>query len=818
MSTYFNGEPLPTSVFDKYALRDQNDALLETSPDEMHWRIARELARVEQGKFEQPYSAEFIFSLLKDFGYIIPQGSPMYGIGNPQFITLSNCYVVEPPLDSYSGIHFTDEQLTAICKRRGGVGTDVSHIRPDNAPTTNAAKKSTGLVPFCERFSNTIREVAQKGRRGALMLTCSVHHPQIVDFVTMKLDPKAVTGANVSTRLSDEFLNAVLNDTDYEQRWPVDAKKPTIKRMVKAREVWAQIIRCAWLRAEPGLLFWDRIIRESPADCYSMYGFATVSTNPCSELPLCILDSCRLLLQNLFSYVKNPFKKDSSFSFEKFYEHAKIAQRLMDDIVDLEIEAIDRIIGKVQSDPEPEHIKAREFLLWNTVKQKCLDGRRTGTGITALGDAIAAIGISYGSDESIEFTEKLYRVLKFACYESSIDMAEELGPFQVWDAELEKDCPFLNRFKDEQIEIGSRVIKGKELFSRMKKFGRRNIALLTTAPAGSVSILAGPRPYFGTTSGIEPLFSDAPYTRRKKIVSTNDGATPDFVDEMGDRWSHFEVFHPKLKMWMDVTGETDWKKSPYHGCTANDIDWKQRVKLQAAAQNHVDHAISSTINLPKDVSEEKVAEIYEAAWKAGCKGITVYRDGCRDGVLVTEPKEVVSTAREATKRPKDVSCDIHHATVKKTPFVVVCGLVNGVPYEIFAFANSEEKLSRREVKGVLCKVKRGHYELRSEDGVNLLPGHNGISSLLSDTEDALTRVTSTALRHGTDVSFLVHQLEKTRSGDLFGFSHAMARVLKKYVKDGTKVSGEKCGSCGTEALVRQEGCCTCRECGWSKCS
>jgi ribonucleoside-diphosphate reductase alpha chain len=812
---YFHGETLPTSVFlDKYALRTADGQLLENEPGQMHRRIARELARIEKTKFKRPYTEDFIFSLLEDFGHIIPQGSPMFGIGNPQYITLSNCYVVEPPLDSYGGVHLTDEQMTQICKRRGGVGTDVSHIRPYEMPTTNAARRATGVVPFCERFSNSIREVAQKGRRGALMLTISVHHPQVVDFATMKMDAKKVTGANVSVRLSDEFLTAVELGQTYEQRWPVEGKAE-VSRRVNAREVWQKLIHCAWQRAEPGLIFWDMVLRESPADCYASKGFATVSTNPCSELPLCVLDSCRLLLLNLFAFVHRPFTSEAAFDWGKFYAYSKVAQRLMDDIVDLEIEAIYRILAKVSADPQPHHVKRRELELWEQVLQKCKEGRRTGTGLTAMGDAIAALGVAYGSDESIAFVERVYRTLKFACYESSVDMAEELGPFPVWEHALEQDCPFLVRLKDETVELDSHLkISGASLYERMTRHGRRNIALLTTAPAGSVSILAGPRPYFGTTSGIEPLFTDAPYTRRKKIVQGMPDARVDFVDELGDKWTHFEVFHPKLKMWLDVTGESDWTKSPYHGCTANDLDWKRRVMLQAAAQRHVDHAISSTVNLPGDVTVERVAEVYETAWKAGCKGITVYRDGCRDGVLVKEPKAGFQK-HDAPKRPDELPCELFHQKVQGRPFVVVVGLFHGEPYEVFAFTNYERSVSRATTAGCIHKARRGCYHLRNEQGDPLL--QDSLTSLLSDTEEALTRMVSTSLRHGADLSFVVQQLEKTKGG-LQSFAKAVARALKKFIKNGTEVKGESCESCQEEALVRQEGCVTCRSCGWSKCA
>lgn len=803
---YFVGDELPASVWSsKYALRDFDDTVMEQNPDQMHWRMSNEIARVEAKKFKNPYSATQIHAWMKDFGAIIPQGSPMSGIGSKRYVSLSNCYVTDCPVDSYSGVMMVDEQMVQICKRRGGVGTDLSEIRPAEMPTTNSARKATGVVPFCERYSNTIREVGQEGRRGALMISLSVHHPEIVDFAKMKLDPNKVTGANVSVRLSDEFLKAVEAGTTYEQRWPVDSATPTISRMVDAREVWDEIIKCAHARAEPGLLFWDRIISESPADCYSDVGFKTRSTNPCSELPLSVLDSCRLLLVNLFYCVEYPFTNRAKFSFEKLAEYSAIAQRLMDDIVDLELECIDRIIGKVESDPEPEHIKVRELDLWKRIRKTCEDGRRTGTGITALGDSLAAVGIKYGSDESIEATAEIYKTLKLAAYRSSVEMAKELGAFPVWDHEKEKNNPFLLRIKGED----------PQLWEDMKQYGRRNIALLTTAPAGSVSICAGPRPYFGTTSGIEPLFTDKPYTRRKKINHGDKTTKADFVDDRGDRWTEHTVFHAKLRMWMDITGETDYTKSPYHGCTANDIDWKQRVILQARANEHCDHAISSTLNLPNDVSVEKVAEIYETAWRAGCKGITVYRDGCRDGVLVTKPTPKAGIQKTtAPKRPADMPCDIHVVKVKGQSFLVLIGKLGGDPYEAFVCESGRtlEAISGN-ASGILRKVKKGRYDLLDKDGVSI---QDNIGLCLTDEQSALTRMVSTSLRHGADIAFVAHQLEKSK-GDITGFAKAVARVLKKYVKDGTKVSGSVCQKCGGSNIVFQEGCSRCVDCGDSKC-
>lgn len=1586
---YF-GDELPSQVFlDKYALRDRENNLLEDNPDQMHRRMAKEFARIEKTKFSSPMSEDFIYGLFKDFKYIIPQGSPMAGIGSDGYVSLSNCYAIPSVIDSYGGIHCSDEYLSQISKRRGGVGVDVSNIRPANMVTTNAARLASGVVSYCERFSNTIREVGQciaagqlvltdsglkpiesivaghdkvwtrkgfvpvdnilrngkkkvvrlttnrgfslvattnhvvvdenaneiqigelsigdriclipgggfakservrlichgpefeqessyyntlelpkeidrkfayllgyfygnghvesdekgpdgisiacgheyreiknricryftslfgkepsvnngcgkvyrirvaskhltqflqnngllkekaadivfpqaikdspleeqlafisgffdadgsirslkggykiastshdflkeiqsvlmaagicsgirvekrerkgwndlytlyvvgaasqrrirsalamskrikrrplaavrdsiltpytasnlgvshsqydfvptgkqkvslncyeqigervqlknpivldsivsiedageaetydiqlpeehlfycggflvhnSGRRGALMLTISVHHPEVVDFTTMKMDPTKVTGANVSVRLTDEFLQAVKDDKDYEQRWPVEGE-PKFKRMVSAREVWKKIIHCAWARAEPGLLFWDNIIKNSPADCYKENGFNTVVTNPCcfstygnyyvltrdgikeikqvtsqdevwvddakvwaktsgyfnagvapvyrvtlkngeqfdvtanhkfmtckgkrngtkvefvpgelvelknlsvgdkillsfneaegfrfgksgtyeegliwgwlcgdgclsymseaqshptaildfwekehdvaekihaaalsvgfdvglqsvkennkrsikttdfsesfiekyqyniwnfksetervqfldiaskefiigyisayfaadgtvqcnhqtkyyglslastnknrlkqikyilaifgvkstvcllrkagityikgkdfnvkecwrlvitgidnisqfakyfsaiseskqkrideivsltqqkgaklqryseiisvepvgeapvgcievpkyhrfsvsgivsgnSEIPLCGFDSCRLLLLNLFGFVDNPFTPEAQFNWSKFYHYGKLAQRLMDDLVDLEMECINRILAKVKSDPEPDHIKTRELELWENIKVKCRDGRRTGTGITALGDAIAGVGIAYGSDKSIGFTERIYKTLKFSAYESSVDMAKELGAFPVWDHELEKDCAFLLRFKGDCVDLGEKIVFGDQIYDDMAKHGRRNIALLTTAPAGSVSILAGPGPYYGTTSGIEPLFIDAPYTRRKKIVPGMD-CKVDFVDDLGDKWTEYEVYHSKIKMWMDITGETDYRKSPYHGCTANDIDWPQRVRLQAAATLHLDHSVSSTLNLPKAVSHEKVAEIYETAWESGCKGITVYRDGCRDGVLVTNKEKDVRKIpkTDAPKRPTSLPCETHLVSTKGEKYFVIVGLLDGQPYEVMAGRNELTRVDKGI--GKLKKISRGNYKLVLDDESIV----ENVTDHIENEQEAITRLVSASLRHGADINFIVHQLEKTR-GDMHGFAKVLARTLKKYIKDGEKVHGECCDQCGSDLLIRQEGCVTCRGCGWSKCN
>jgi ribonucleoside-diphosphate reductase alpha chain len=735
--------------------------------------------------------------------------------------------VIHPPLDSYGGIHKTDEEISQISKRRGGCGTDISHIRPKDTPTKNSSKKSTGIIPFMERFSNSIREVGQDGRRGALMLTLNVHHPEVLNFAQIKKDRSKITGANLSISLTDEFLKAVKANKDYEQRWPVEGPKK-FSRMVNAREVWKKIIECAWDMAEPGLLFWDKIISESPADCYSEFGFKTVSTNPCSELPLSILDSCRLLFLNLFKFVKNPFTKNASFDFDEFYIFAQRAQRLMDDIVCLELESIDKIITKLDSDPEPEEVKARELAMWQEIRNNCFNGRRTGTGITALGDTLAAIGIGYGTKKSIEVTERIYQTLKFGCYRSSVDMAKELGPFPIWNNDLEKDNDFLNRMFKEQIEtnnedlieiteiengVEKHFIRGGQIMMEMEVFGRRNIALLTTAPVGSGSMLVelGMLPtnniiLHGSSSGIEPAFMLA-YTRRKKINPSDKGSKVDFVDQNGDSWQEFPVYHPALKYWMEITGEKDISKSPWHGYCADDIDWKNRVKLQAAAQRHIDHAISSTINLPENVPQEKVAEIYEAAWEHGLKGITVYRKNCRSGVLVDLDSKQKDD--KLVKRPKELKCDIFHIKVQEKEYFVLVGLDNkGNPYELLAAKNG--KISKKAKHGKITKIKRGCYKLEADTGEIL----ESVTDLSTDNEEAITRLVSTSLRSGVKIEYIVDQLEKV-TGTLHCFAKSTARALKKYIKDGTKVHGEKCPECGDE-LFRQEGCKACK-CGYTKC-
>jgi ribonucleoside-diphosphate reductase alpha chain len=822
---YFNGDDLAAkAVVDKYLLRDKDNNLVEKSPEEKHRRIAKELYRIEKNKFDgrkkeitsddefekdwnRPLAEEYIFSLLDRYKFIVPQGSIMAGLGDEyRYVSLSNCFVVPSPYDSYAGILKTDEHIVQISKRRGGIGYDGSTLRPEGLIVNNCARTTSGAVSFFERFSNTGREVGQNNRRAAQMITLSVHHPDINKFVNVKRDLSKITGANISVRLSDEFLNAVQDEQQFELRWPEQGKKQ-ISLYTSAKELWNQIISAARDMAEPGLLFWDNIIRESPADCYWRDGFRTVCTNPCSELPLSEFDSCRLLVLNLFSYIINPYTADARLDRKRLYIHAQIAQRFMDHIVDLELECIDKIISKIQRDPEPEEIKATELSLWNNVRNACAKGRRTGTGITGLGDALAALDIRYGSDQSVEQSEEIYKIIKFGCYRSSVNMAQELGAFEVWDHEREKDCAFLKRIKEEVVSIGpdsiygSTLISGFDLWSDMKKYGRRNISLLTIAPTGTLSILTQ------TTSGVEPVFMLS-YTRRKKINHDDKNSKVDFIDNIGDKWQEFEVVHKGLELWKKATNQTDYAASPYFNACAEEINWENRVKLQAAIQRHCDHSISSTINLPEDVTTDEVRKIYETAWKSGCKGITVYRKNSRSGVLV-EKKDVIAKTT-APKRPDSLPCNIHHIHVKGEPYFVAVGLLDNEPYEVFAGRNNciDDKVKG----GILIKSKRPKgYKAELDDGVVISP----ITMACTDNEETVTRLISMSLRHGASINFVAEQLGKT-NGEMTSYSKAIARVLKKYIKDGTK-SNEKCSECGAQ-LIFEAGCTSCKQCGFSKCS
>jgi ribonucleoside-diphosphate reductase alpha chain len=817
---YFDGDELAANVFiSKYAMRNKNNEIIESSPLHLHKRIAKEVSRIEKNKFKNPLTEDEIFGLIDKFKYIVFQGSPMFGIGNQfQTVSLSNCYVLESPLDSYSSILQIDEQLVNISKRRGGVGIDIDNLRPANSPVNNAARTSSGIETWMERYSNSIREVGQGGRRGALMLTCSVHHPDIETFITIKNDSSKVTGANISIKLTKEFIEAVENDSDYELRWPINSKNPKISKKIKARDIWGKIIHSAWLRAEPGLLMWENVIKFTPTSCYEDY--KSISTNPCGEIPLSPLDSCRLLCLNLYGYVVKPFEKDSYFDYNLFYSHAKLAQRLMDDLIDLESEKIDEILQKLENDPEPDNIKNNEREMWLKIKKFNNEGRRTGTGITALGDTLAALGIKYGSEDSINVTEKIYKTLKFGCYQSSIQMAEELGCFKEFDYEKEKNNEFLNRFKSEFILLNEfhedgvfyenkqhTFIDGKLLYEKMKKKGRRNIALITTAPTGSVSIMTQ------TTSGIEPLFIEG-YKRRKKINHNDKDVRVDFVDQNGDKWQEFMVYHPKIKEWMNITKETDLDKSPWFKACSADINWINRIKLQAVAQKHVCHAISSTINLPEDVTEEKVSEIYLYGFKSGCKGITIYRDNCRSGVLVNlnkkENKNIIKL-NDAPKRPNVLSCDIYHISVKNEKYIVAVGLLNGMPYEIFAGKDNNNVASKYKT-GLIKKIKRGNYNLINNNDEIL---YENLADLCNNEEEALNRMISTSLRHGSEIKFVVEQLSKTK-GELQSFAKSISRALKHYIKDGEQVTGQDCPECSSK-LFRESGCIICKNCSYTIC-
>lgn len=806
---YFSGDELAANVFvSKYALSDGNGDIVETNPALMHRRMAKEFARIEK-KYPNPLTEEEIFELLDRFKYVVPQGSPMSGIGNPhQIQSLSNCFVVESPADSYGGILKTDQEQVQIMKRRGGVGFDISTIRPSGLATSNAAKTTDGIGVFMERFSNSCREVAQGGRRGALMLTVSVHHPDIETFINIKRDLKKVTGANISIRLSDEFMNAVENDEDYQVRFPTDT---TDNHMVSdyrsSREIWDQIIESAHAAAEPGLLFWDNVLKYTPAEAYADAGFHTISTNPCSEITLSAYDSCRLLLLNLTSFVKKPFTKKPSFDFEKFREKAISAQRLMDDLIDLELECIDKIIAKIESDPEPMDTRRVELDLWDRIKKAALDGRRTGLGVTGLGDTLAMLGLRYGSPESIEMTESIYKAMATASYFSSCVLASERGSFPVYDFAKEKEHKFMQRL----------FAADPKLEKLHRKYGRRNIAITTTAPCGSVSVLTQ------TTSGIEPAFM-LEYTRRKKINPNDDTAVVDFVDDLGDKWQEFTVYHHAFKEWMNTTGMTEVEDSPYDNSTANEINWESAVDLQSAAQKWVCHAISKTINLPKDVSVEDVKKVYWRGWKAGLKGVTVYRDGCRSGVLVTKDDntDVKFKSQSAPKRTSELKCSIHHATIKGEAWTILVGLMDGRPYEVMGGLQRYIEIPKKYRKGTIIKhpykTKNSRYDLRI--------GKNGDTILIKDivsvfdnpNHAGFTRTISLALRHGAPINYVVEQLQKDTEMDMFSFSKVIARVLKGYIKDGTLPGQSVCESCGAEgALVYQEGCVMCTSCGHGKC-
>ena len=819
-NAYFENDELAPDVFMKYALRDADDNLLEADPDMMHRRLAREFARIER-KYPNPMDEESIYSLLRDFKYIVPQGSPMSGIGNPyQLQSLSNCFVIEQPNDSYGGILFSDQEQVQIMKRRGGVGFDISTIRPKGQPTSNAARTTDGIGVFMERFSNSCREVAQGGRRGALMLTIDCRHPEIETFIDIKRDLKKVTGANISIRFTDEFMQAVESGSEFTLRWPVEepADSAQITKVVNAKRVWDKFIDAAWASAEPGALFWDTVIDNGIVDRYRDVGYKTISTNPCGEIPLSPYDSCRLMVVNLTSFVKDPFTESAEFDFTEFGASVYAAQRLMDDLVDLEVECVDRILTKIESDPQPDHVKRIERDLWNKIRAAGLNGRRTGLGITGLGDALAALGLKYGSDNSIHMTEVIYSWLAKYSHYSSLVMAQERGAFPVWDYEKEKDHKYLKGVMEATSALHD------DALDMWKTTGRRNIALTTTAPVGSVSCLTR------TTSGIEPAFMLS-YKRRRKITQGDLTSREDYVDPLGDKWQEYTVYHHWFKKWMDVTGKSDPQESPYWGGTANDIDWSKSVEIQAAAQKWIDHSISKTCNLPNSATRETVNDVYMKAWKTGCKGFTVYRDGCRAGVLVAadEPKKESKKAddgRLVPKRPKSLPSDIHRVNIRNgdTPesWLVLIGLNDGKPYEVFCGIPENIEIPKKYRSGTL--VKNG-----KRDGVatyNLLVPVGEDDNLVfkdivnlfdNPTQGAFTRTISLALRHEVPLHYVVEQLQKDKNSDMFSYARVIARVLKGYIKDGTKSSEKGCPECGNPELVYQEGCLSCKSCGYSKC-
>lgn len=826
---YFKGDELAANVWlNKYALKDSYGNFFEKNPDEMHWRIAKEVARIEE-KYENSLSLQEIYDVLKDFKYIVPQGGPMTGIGNDyQIASLSNCFVIgnDGPSDSYGAVMKIDEEQVQLMKRRGGVGHDLSHIRPKGTPVLNSALTSTGVVPFMERYSNSTREVAQDGRRGALMLSISIKHPDAEGFIDAKMDGTKVTGANVSVKIDDEFMNAVVQNTSYKQQFPINSEKPKIEVEADAQKIWNKIIHNAWKSAEPGVLFWDTVIRESIPDCYSDLGFRTVSTNPCGEIPLCPYDSCRLLAINLYSYVENPFTKQAKFNFELFKKHAGLALRIMDDIVDLEIEKIDKIIRKIESDPESMETKRVEFELWKKIKTKCLSGRRTGVGITAEGDMFAALGMRYGTDEALDFSVQVHKTLAIECFRSSVQLAKDRGSFPIYDAIREEKNPFIQRIKKED----------EALYNEMTKVGRRNIAMLTIAPTGTTSIMTQ------TTSGIEPVFLPA-YKRRKKVNPNDKNAKVTFVDEVGDSWEEYHVFHHKFTEWLKINGYNveevekmdDAKlqkivaKSPFYKATANDVDWVAKVKMQGAIQKWVDHSISVTVNVPNDVSEELISEIYLTAWKSGCKGITVYRDGSRSGVLVSDSdkkkeKQNIFTETNAPKRPQVLDAEIIKFKNNEEDWIAVVGLLNERPYEIFTGKAEESFAILSKVdKGWVIKSKNGdgksRYDFQYTDKSGYKTTIEGLSRTFNKEYWNYARLISGVLRHGMPIEYVVDMVSDLQLNDdlLNTWKNGVVRALKKFIPNGTIPSDNVCPSCGDESLVYEEGCLNCKSCGHSKC-
>lgn len=829
---YFDGDELAARVWvTKYALKDSFGNLFEKTPDDMHRRLAREIARIESN-YPNPMSEDEVFDLMKDFRYIVPQGSPMTGIGNHlQVGSLSNCFVIglDGGPDSYGGIMKIDEEQVQLMKRRGGVGHDLSHIRPKGTPVKNSALTSTGLVPFMERYSNSTREVAQDGRRGALMMTVSIKHPDSEAFIDAKMTEGKVTGANVSVRIDDEFMQAAVEGKPYLQTYPVDgSSEPVVTKEVDAAAIWGKIVHNAWKSAEPGVLFWDTVIRESVPDCYADLGFRTISTNPCGEIPLCPYDSCRLLAVNLYSYVKNPFTPQAEFDFDLFGKHIAKAQRIMDDIIDLEMEKIDTILAKVDSDPESAEVKQTERHLWEKIRAKTLKGRRTGVGTTAEGDMIAALGLRYGTPEATAFSERVHRALALAAYRSSVVMASERGAFEIFDAAREKDNPFIARLRDAD----------PALYEDMVKHGRRNIACLTIAPTGTTSLMTR------TTSGIEPVFMPV-YKRRRKVNPNDPEVRIDYVDESGDAFEEFIVYHPKFLTWMDINGiprkdsytqeELDAlvAQSPYYKATSADVDWLEKVKMQGRVQKWVDHSISVTINLPSDVTEELVNRLYVEAWRSGCKGCTVYRDGARSGVLISVEKKEEKPAEKikiddahVVKRPVELEADVVRFQNNKEKWIAFVGLVDGEPYEIFTgLADDDDGIfcPKSVTHGKIIKAvdeqgnKRYDFQFINKRGYKTTI--EGLSDKFNPEYWNYAKLISGVLRYGMpipQVLKLVSSLELD-SQSINTWKMGVERALKKYLPNGTKASGQRCPNCGNETLVYQEGCLICTSCGTSKC-
>ena len=823
---YFKGDELAANVWiNKYALKDSDNNLYELTPDDMHRRIAKEIARIEK-RYMNPLSEEEIFDFLKDFKYIVPQGSPMAGIGNNfQIGSLSNCFVIgnDSNSDSYGGIMKIDEEQVQLMKRRGGVGHDLSGIRPKGSPVKNSALTSTGLIPFMERYSNSTREVAQDGRRGALMLSVSIKHPDAGSFIDAKMTEGKVTGANVSVRVHDDFMLSVINNTMYKQQYPINSQNPSFVKEINAKELWDKIVHNAWKSAEPGILFWDTIERESIPDCYVDLGFKTTSTNPCGEIPLCPYDSCRLIAINLFSYVNNPFLPNSNFNDELFIKHVGYAQKMMDDIIDLELEKIDAILKKIESDPEDEEIKRREIKLWQNIKQKCIEGRRTGIGITAEGDMLAALGLKYGTDNATVFSVEVHKTLAVEAYRSSVKLAKERKPFKIYDCNREKNNPFILRLKDED----------PELYEEMTKYGRRNIALLTIAPTGSVSLMTQ------TTSGIEPVFNVA-YRRRRKVNPNDKDVKVSFIDNVGDSWEEFVVFHHKFVEWLSLNGynpdevklygENELseivKKSPYSGAMANDVDWVSKVRMQGQVQKWVDHSISVTVNVPQNVNEELIADIYRTAWEVGCKGITVYREGSRDGVLISSKKENKKPnfkESSAPPRPKELQAEIVRFNNNKEKWIAVVGLLDDRPYEIFTGKASELSIPESVKSAAVTKNRdnsgKSRYDVSWIDSGGYEGQIQGLNRSFSEDYWNYAKLISGVLRHGMPLISVVNMVADMKLNDetMNTWKNGVERALKKFIPDGTKAVKKVCEKCETDSLVYQEGCLTCKNCGYSKC-